>query len=251
MATIPKAVSERIIKETKKFQRILQKAKDRDINEADTVTIITDILSILFGYNKYTEVTSEYAIRGTLCDLAVEIDDNIKFLIEVKAIGLDLKENHLRQTVNYGVNKGVPWVVLTNGINWEIYLIKFKRPVNYDLLCSFNLLEMNPKLAESQEKIFILCKEGLSKDAIEEYHAHVSVVNKFIISAILQTDSINSGIRRELRRLTSNLKVDINEIGKILVNDVLKRDVIEGESARNAKLRVSKSSKKALRKTLK
>ena len=48
MATIPKRVIDRLISETRKFQKILQTAKDRDINESDTVTIITDILSNLF-----------------------------------------------------------------------------------------------------------------------------------------------------------------------------------------------------------
>ena len=40
MTVIPKRASERLIKETKKFQRILAGAKDRDINESDTVVII-------------------------------------------------------------------------------------------------------------------------------------------------------------------------------------------------------------------
>jgi len=28
----------------------------------------------LFGYDKYEEVTGEFAIRGTWCDLAIKID---------------------------------------------------------------------------------------------------------------------------------------------------------------------------------
>ena len=111
MVRVPKKVGERLIKEVRHFQRILRQARDRDVNESDTVTIIADMLERIFGFDKYTEVTSELAIRGTFCDLAVKIDDAVQYLIEVKAIGLQLKDTHLRQAVNYGANHGVPWVV--------------------------------------------------------------------------------------------------------------------------------------------
>ncbi len=71
MATIPKVVIDRYLKTVPKFQRILQAARDRDINEADTVAIIKDMLAEVFGFDKYLEITSEYAIRGTYCDLAI------------------------------------------------------------------------------------------------------------------------------------------------------------------------------------
>ncbi len=52
MATIPKRVTDRLAKETRRFQRILKAAKDRDINESDTGMIITDMLSKVFGFDK-------------------------------------------------------------------------------------------------------------------------------------------------------------------------------------------------------
>ena len=60
------------------------------------MTIIVDILAEIFGYDKYSEITSEHAIRGTYCDLATKIDGVLQFLIEVKAIGIDLKEQHVK-----------------------------------------------------------------------------------------------------------------------------------------------------------
>ncbi len=38
----------------------------------------------------------EFAIRGTFCDLAIKMDGKVEFLIEAKAIGRELKDNHLR-----------------------------------------------------------------------------------------------------------------------------------------------------------
>ena len=160
MATVPKKVAERFAKGVRKFQRVLTSAKDRDINEADTMKIVTDMLEDVFGYDKYTEITSEYAIRGTYCDLAIKIDGEPKYLIEVKAIGLDLKDHHLRQAVNYGANHGIQWVILTNSIDWEIYRIRFEKPISHQLLCSLNFHELNLRTQEERTAFLSCARKG-------------------------------------------------------------------------------------------
>ena len=93
MISPPKRVSDRLRVTISRFQRVLRAARDRDVNESDTVLIVTDMLADVFGFDKYAEITSELAIRGTYCDLAVRIDDVVNYLIEVKAIGLGLKQS--------------------------------------------------------------------------------------------------------------------------------------------------------------
>lgn len=249
MTRIPKRVLQRLAKETRSFQKVLERAVKRDINESDTVTIVTDMLSRLFGYDKYSEITSEYAVRSTYCDLAVEVDGSVRFLIEVKAVGLQLKDTHLRQAISYGAQHGIQWVVLTNGNTWEIHKIKFERPVGSELLCSFDFLELSPRKEEDQGMLFLLCKEGLSKDVIEEYHEHVLGVNKFVIGAVLQTEDLIKLIRRELRRVSPGISVDLSEVEEILVSEVLKRDILEGEDAEDAMARVKRAANRKLRKT--
>ena len=251
MVKIPNKVSERLKKEINQFQKILSTSKDRDVNESDTVTIITDMLANVFGFDKYTEITSELAIRGTFCDLAIKIDGKIKFIIEVKAIGLSLKENHLRQAIGYGATNGIPWVVLTNGVDWQIYKIRFEKPVNYTLVCSFNFAEINSKKQEDQDKVFLLCKEGIEKAAIEEFHEHVQSVNRFMVGAILQSGPVISVIRRELRKIADGITATEEEIQTILNAEVLKRDIVQGELAEEAMTRIKKAQKKQTRKEVK
>ncbi len=246
MAQIPKKVSERFVKRLGFFQKILQDAKDRDLNESNTVTIVTDMLAELFGYDKYIDITSEQSIRGTYCDPAIRVGGSVKFLIEVKAIGLSLKENHLQQAVNYGANAGIPWIVLTNGVSWEIYKLKFDKPVDREKTCSFDILQCNFRKSEDQGRLFLLCKEGLAKDAIGEYHEHAQNVNRFVVAAILQTESAAEYIRKELRKLSSNSKVRLEEITSIMP-DVLKRDAIEGEAAKAAAKKLSKFHRRLAR----
>jgi len=151
MATIPKKIDDRLKQSVKKYQVVLSNAKSRDVGEADTVTIIKDMLSDMFGYDKYTEVTSEYAIRGTYCDLAIKLDNKLSTLIEVKAIGLELKDQHVKQAIDYAANQGVDWAILTNGINWQFYHVTFSKPIEKELVLEFNITEINTRTQEHRE----------------------------------------------------------------------------------------------------
>ena len=248
MAAIPEKVRARLIKESRVFTKVLLKAKDHDVNESDTVTIVTDMLERVFGFDKYSEVTSEIAIKNTFCDLAVKIDGNVEYLIEVKAIGLDLKENHLRQAMNYGANHGIPWVVLTNGIEWQLYRVIFDRPIGADHLCTFNFTELNARKVEDSEKLFLLCRSGMKKHAMEAFHDRVQSVNRYVIGAIVSGAPMIRSIKRELRRMTPGLKIEENEISKILSDGVLKREIQEGEKAKRARAQVKKAVGKKMRK---
>lgn len=253
MANIPKKVAERFIKNVPKFQKVLQIAKDRDVNESDTVAVLNDIFGDVLGYDKYLEVTSELAIRGTYCDLALRVEDKVQFLIEAKAIGIDLKDAHMKQACDYGANHGVQWIVLTNGIEWKIFRIRFEQPINFDLVCSFDFLSLNPRNEKDQDLLFLLAKEGLGKNAREDFYDKVQSVNRYIIGNLILAEPVLSTIRRELKRLSDGVKIEIDEIQKILRTEVLKREIIEGEPAEVAQTRVSKFYRKnsASRKTKK
>ncbi len=245
---ISKRVAERLARTIPRFQQVLKIAKDRDINEADTVSVIKDMLAEVFGYDKYLDVTSEFAIRGTYCDLAIKIDNKVEFLLEAKAIGLELKDSHLRQAIDYGANNGVQWIALTNGDCWQIHKIRFEQPISADLVCNFCFSELDPKNEEHQEKLFLLCKEGLAKAAREEYHEKILTVNRFTIGALILSDEIVGAIRRELRKISDGVLVNPEEINKVLMNEVLKRDIIEGDDAIKAQTRVRRFYAKAARK---
>jgi predicted type IV restriction endonuclease len=235
---VPKRVADRLARSVGRFQQVLQLARDRDVNEADTVSIIKDMLAEVFGYDKYMEVTSEFAVRGTFCDLAIKVENKVEYLIEAKAIGLALKDSHLRQAIEYGANNGIQWVMLTNGVMWQLYKIRFEKPINCDLVCSINFLEIDPKNEEQLNRLYLLCKEGLSKDAREQFHEKLLVVNRFMLGALILGDEVLAAIRRELRKLSDGLLVDAEEISHVLTNEVLKRDVLEGEEAGKAQGRV-------------
>lgn len=246
MPYIPKKVVDRFATSVPKFQKVLKLAKDRDINESDTVEIITDILEAVFGYDKYLELTSEYAIRGRYCDIAVKIDDKVQFLMEAKAVGVDLKESHIRQAVDYAANRGVQWVILTNGLEWRVYRLRFEKPINYDLVHSFDFSTINPRKEKDQGCLFLISREGLDKDAREEFYEKVQSVNRFVIANIMLAEPVLKVIKRELHKLSEGVKVESQEVEQIVRSEVLRRNLVEGEDAEEARARVARFYKKVL-----
>lgn len=248
MAAVPRKVSSRMIESTRKFQRILKRLSDRDINEADTVKVVSDMLSEVFGYDEYTEITREYAIRGTYCDLAVKINNDVKYLIEVKAISVKLNDGHLRQAIGYGANEGIQWIVLTNGVQWYIYNLQLKKTIQTEKVFEIDFLNINARKKEDQELLFLLAREGLSKNAMQEYQERVQTVNPHMISAIMLNKPGLDTLRRELRRITPGLKVEVDEIEAILRNEVIKRSILEDDEGVSAMRKVKRMLNKAAKK---
>ena len=251
MATIPSKVQDRLSAGIKRFQPILAAAKSRDVNESDTVIIVTDMLAEIFGFQKYSEITSEYSIRGTFVDLAIKLDGSLQLLIEVKAIGLQLKESYIKQAVDYGANQGAEWVVLTNGAFWQIYKISFGKPISQELVLEIDFLNLNPKKSDDTEGLYLLTREGISKSMLGEYHAQRLALSRYFIGATVLSEPVLDVIRRELRRISPDVKIDNEQIQEVLVQEVFKRDVVEGEKAEEAQRKIARAATRSLRKATK
>ena len=238
---ISKKVAERIASGMKRLVPIILQQKDRDVSEADTVTIVKDLLSEVFGYDKYSEVTGEMAIRGTYCDLAIRLEDKVVQLIEVKAIGITLNDRHVKQAVDYAANQGVEWVVLTNAVVWRLYHVLFTKPIDKRLVAEIDLSIMDPKQEQDMEMLHLFSKDGFKKGAPNDLRDRQDATNRFLLAAvILNNESVVAVIRRELRHIV-DIMVSEEDILKVLENEVIKRDVLEGPAAEAALSRVRRS----------
>jgi hypothetical protein len=66
---------------------------------------------------------------------------------------------------------------------------------------------------------------------------------------MLLSEPVLTVIRRELRRLSPDVKIEIDEIQAVLTNEVIKREVLEDEKAESAKRKIARSASKSLRNT--
>ena len=253
VATIPAKVKTRLIDGIKRFKPIVARARDKDVNESDTVAIITDILAVVFGYDKFADITSEFAIKKTYCDLAVKIDDQPRLLLEAKAAGLNLKDQYIKQAVDYGSNSGIDWVILTNSVHWMVYRIIFGKPVSAELVYEFDFTEINPKKDADLELLYYLTKEAMSKSGkvfLDEFHSHKKILNKYTVSQILLTEPVLDAIRKTIKKISPDAKGTNDEIYQIINDEIIKRDVLDDEQTQAAKKMVNKAMN-AAKKTVK
>lgn len=244
---LPKKVAERITTQMKKYQSILADAKDRDISESDTVVIIGDMLADMLGYKKYTEITTEFAIRGTYVDLAVKVDNNVRFLLEAKAIGVALKDNHVKQAIDYGANHGIEWVVLTNGVIWQVYKIHFRQPIDKSLLFELDILQATPRNPQVLECFGNLSREGFTQTAMNTFYQQRQATSKFSLAALITSEPLLNAMKKELRRINASIKVEDDYLKSVLQNEVLKREVVDSEEAKQASEFLKKTAKAAAR----
>lgn len=245
MANIPQKVSERLVAGIKKFKPVLATAHENKANESNTVIIITAMLSEIFGYDTFEEITSEIAVRGTFCDLATQIDKKIQSLIEAKAIYHELKDDHITQAVGYASTQGVDWVVLTNGRIWHVYKVTFAKPIDREKITEINFLNIDHHNPDDLETLFRLTKEGWMKSALNDYYQEKQALSKYSIGAILSTDSVVSVIRKNLRLISPDVKINADKIRSVLEEEVINKEILEGEKADEARKRIAKALKKA------
>lgn len=234
--SVPSKIKDRINQSIKKFTPIIRNAVNKDLNESDTVTIITDILCEMLGYDKFNDITSEFAIKRTYCDLAIVINKKIKYLVECKSADTVLNENHIKQATDYGANQGIDWVILTNGSIWKIYKIGFQRPITNELVFEFNLLEADK---QTHQLIYLLTKEALPKQEISEYYDYKKLLNKYVISQLLMTRRITTLMQTLLKKLSPDCRPTNEELANLLRDEIIKRDCLDDDEAKAAKRKVA------------
>lgn len=163
----------------------------------------------------------------------------------MKAAGIELKEQHLQQAVNYGSNSGLEWVVLTNGVIWKVYKIIFAKPVDADFVYEFDFRKISAKKQGDLDMLYYLTKEALgksNKNSLEELHTQKMFVNKFVIGQLLLSEPVANTIRKALKNMASEAKVTNEDILQIIEDEIIKREVLDGDKAAEARKKVAKAT---------
>jgi hypothetical protein len=151
----------RFIKGTKKFKNVLRVSDQLDINRSNTTTIVLDMAHEIFGYDKYSEITSDFDIKNTSGVLAVENDKKLAFLIEVYPIKFDMNTILNIQLNGYGHYQGMDRVIVTNGIYWKVFNIDKQQKIS-NLVSEFNFLDHTPIDSGHIEKLYKICRESFA-----------------------------------------------------------------------------------------
>lgn len=185
---------------------------------------MTDFLCEALGFDKYSDLTTEYAVKGDFADYGVRIDKDLVAFIEVKRITTKLSDRHLRQVEMYAVNEGVEWMILTNGPHWQVYHLTPGMPVQIDLALDVNLLSdstVNQKAAE----LFYLSRESLKRGQIDDVWKAKRATSPKSLAVVICQPAVLETIRKEIRRV-SNHSVETKDILNLLKTTVIKPECL-------------------------
>lgn len=231
MAVYQDKARDRIRKSLRRFQRVVERARESGANEADTRTIVTSFLSEVLGWDAFQNVTGEHRIKGNYADFAIREGRDLLAIIEVKSVGTTLGAKHLYQAVSYAANEGVDWVWLTNGCEWQIYHVLFGKPVNQDLVFRISLCDQDMKPQEKTNLLYLLSREARKAGELEAYYRKKAALCGTNAAKLLLGEKMLRALRAEMRVATGHMAT-LQEIATILVEEVLRPDVQGDETAR-------------------
>jgi hypothetical protein len=247
LAKLPKKFTDRVSANIRKYQKIALAQQKADVAEANTVTLVKDILADVFGYDKWEELTGEHQIKATFCDIAIKIGGQLRLLIEVKSAGTSLSDNHLQQVINYGAHQGIHWLILTNAVEWRLVRIVVANQISHEEVARLSFTDLNPRKPEDLDRLFLLAREGLTTDAMDQFHQQAQLFSPYTVSAVMRSEAVVNVLRRELRRLFPELKIEPSELLAMLEEHVIKRETVEGDRAKEAAARIRKTQAKLAR----
>ncbi|MGE0470732.1 MAG: type I restriction enzyme HsdR N-terminal domain-containing protein [Nitrospira sp.] len=215
-------------KQLQHYIQVFTEGKQRNANEADTVMYITRFLTDVLGYDLFKDITKEFQIRERYCDVAVKINGEVHFLVEVKSMALALSDRHIEQAENYASRAGIEWVILTNGLVWRLYHLTFDTGgIEHDLAfeCA---LGADIDLEDSWECLRILSHDYVSEGGLAGFWEHKKALGSNSLLRALFTEEVLSSLRRQLRRKVS-VRVELEDIAsglrRLLNPEVLTEDI--------------------------
>ncbi|MCL2469660.1 MAG: type I restriction enzyme HsdR N-terminal domain-containing protein [Alphaproteobacteria bacterium] len=245
----PAKFQKRVNANLKAMQKLVQSLNERQVDESNTVRCISEILDKILGYDPYTDITSEFAIKkafnSSYCDLAIK-DKNgkVRIMLEAKGITIELNDKHLKQALEYGADTNTRWIILTNLRTWKLYRLTDTRPIDRELVYEFNFMDLNPRNERDLECLFTISKEGEERDMLEGYYSQIKIKNKYIICSFLASDDVYYIIRRNIKRLFDEVQISIEEIENIIKNEIILKNVLNSDEAAAAQKEVAKAKKK-------
>ena len=242
MAKIPHKIQERIKAALRRFKPLLKAARERDAGRADTATLALDLLSELFGYDRYSEITSELDNRESVFDFSIQAAGQPRMLVRVSPIGFAPDDRYLLATAQYAQMNAIEWIILTNGIGWQVHHVEDvgvtapETPV----VLAFDLLQMQPGRDAHLGTIHLLTREGHEKAGLSHFKLRLEMTNRHYLGAMVLSDAVVASVRRELRKLNPDLLVTEGELRENLAKGVLRPEIVQSNETQSLSLHLQK-----------
>ena len=159
-----------------------------------------------------TEITREKQVKDKYVDLAIKIDGVFKFLVEVKAGGVTLRDRHIEQAERYAAEDNIRWVLLTNGVTWNLYHLSFDEGIEYERVFATDL--SSDSLDEAAKVLGLLHRYSIIRGEHEKFWECRVALSPESIGKELFSEEMLRILRRQIRK-SQGMLIDEEDFGKI------------------------------------
>lgn len=197
-----------------RYERLTNTEK-KNYNEANTRKNFILPMFESLGWDIREDVEEENPAISGRVDYSFKLNNITQFLLEAKSISVNLdKEEWAKQTIEYGWNRGVPWVILSDFEGLKVFNSELNTN-NPKAIFDFKYTEY----LDNFDKIWLLSKESLGQDLLDKTLTGFGIGNKRVkINKVLAADLVKW---RDL--LTSNLKPWNKNVGNAVLNESVQR----------------------------
>jgi len=194
----------------KKFAPTFIQAREASLNEADTVLRLCKCFTDVFGFDAIEDISREANLKNKFVDICLKIEGKIRILVEAKAAPVQLRDRHIDQAQAYASHNNYPWVLLTNGVEWNLYHLTFGDGIEYELAFSVSL-SGDEAIEIAAEKLGYLHKLSVRKGELDKFWETTTALSAGSIGKSLFTESALNFLRRQIRK-DSGMLVDPEEL---------------------------------------
>jgi hypothetical protein len=194
----------------KKFAPTFIQAREASLNEADTVLRLCKFFEDVLGYDAIADISREANLKNKFVDLCLKVDDTVRILVEAKAAPVQLRDRHIDQAQSYASHNNYPWVLLTNGVEWNLYHLTFGDGIDYQVAFSVSL-NGQAELEDAAAKLGFLHKNSVKRGKLEDFWEKATALSAASIGKSLFTEPVLMFLRRQVRK-DSGILVDHEEL---------------------------------------
>ncbi len=213
-----------IRKPLKRFVPHFLQARADGLNEADTVLRLCHFFEEVLGYDGLQDISREAQLKNKYIDVCLKIDGRVRLIVEAKGADQQLRDRYVEQAQAYASQNNFRWVLLTNGVNWNLYHLTFEEGIDYERAFVVSL-DSEDLLDVAAQKLSLLHKQSIKKGELDDFWAKTTALCAGSIGRVLFNESVLMLIRREIRRETG-LLIDPEDLAKS-IHDMLSKEAVE------------------------
>lgn len=189
----------------RQVQKTLDELLQHDAREAQTSSLVEDVLTDVLGYHRHHHVLPQYAVHSGYADFALRADRDSDpvILVEVKRLGRALGPDQLKQVYRYSIDSHCDWIILTNGQQWQLHWVeRTGRKPQVHLVLDW---DMSDRADVLDEQLQWVTYQTIKQGGLRMLEVQTRVLaREALLNAIFSPKALQV-IRSELRKATGHL----------------------------------------------